>query len=125
MKKQSQLGMNPGTATGRLIKDLLFNLVKDTPCYHCGKPLTRDTFSIEHKVPWLDSDNPLKLFFDLDNISYSHHSCNSREGGKKGKYSSNEEKLAAKAAKNLEWRSSQSKEQRAARRREQYLRTGK
>lgn len=75
-KKAQQLGMNPGTARHRLIRDLLFSYVKDVPCFHCGKPLTRDTFSIEHKTPWLDSDDPLGLFFDLDNISYSHESCN-------------------------------------------------
>ena len=76
MKKQNQLGMNPSTATGRLVKDLLFSYVKDQPCHVCGKALTRETFSIDHKVPWLDSEDPLALFFDLDNIAFSHKSCN-------------------------------------------------
>lgn len=38
--------------------------------------MTRETFSIEHLVPWLDSNNPIELYFDLDNISFSHLSCN-------------------------------------------------
>jgi len=78
-KKRVQLGMNPSTASGRLIKDILFKFVIDAEynCYRCGEELTRETFSIEHKVPWLDSDNPVELFFDLDNISFSHHTCNS------------------------------------------------
>lgn len=78
-KKQSQLGMNPSTASHRLVKDILYSLVKQTgqnTCYQCGFPMTRETFSIEHKVPWIDSDNPVELYFNLDNISFSHLSCN-------------------------------------------------
>lgn len=38
--------------------------------------MSRETFSIEHKIPWLDSEDPTGLFFNLDNISFSHKSCN-------------------------------------------------
>ena len=78
MKKQSQLGMNPSTASGRLLKDLLFKFLQDANhvCHQCGKSMTREDFSIEHKEPWLDSKDPLKLFFDLNNIAFSHKSCN-------------------------------------------------
>lgn len=79
-KKKQQLGMSTGTASYRLVKDLLWNFILETgknKCYHCGKKMARDNFSIEHIKPWLDSDNPLGLFFDLKNISYSHKSCNS------------------------------------------------
>ena len=77
-RKLNQLGMNPATASGRLVKDLLFDFVTKARyvCYRCKNPLTRDTFSIEHIVPWLDSDDPLALFFNLDNVAYSHLSCN-------------------------------------------------
>lgn len=78
-KKANQLGMNPSTARHRLIKDVLFKLICETgnnKCFQCGEPMERDTFSIEHKTPWLDSDNPIELYFDLENISYSHLSCN-------------------------------------------------
>lgn len=78
-KKHNQLGMNPSTAQGRLVKDILWSLVvktKQNHCCKCGKEMTRATFSIEHVIPWLDSENPLQLFFDLDNIAFSHLSCN-------------------------------------------------
>ena len=77
-KKQIQLGMNPSTAQGRLLKDLLFDFaVKDGhTCFRCGGMLSRDTFSVEHIKPWLDSEDPRGLFFDIDNIAYSHLSCN-------------------------------------------------
>lgn len=79
MKKQFQLGMNPSTAQYRLIKDILWKLIIQTNqniCCKCNEEMTRETFSIEHIVPWLDSDDPVKLFFDLENISFSHLKCN-------------------------------------------------
>lgn len=77
-KKKVQLGMNPGTASYKLVKDLLFNFVNEAghKCFRCGGDLNRENFSIEHKVRWLDSVNPLGLFFDLSNIAFSHRSCN-------------------------------------------------
>lgn len=83
---KSQLGMNPSTASGRLVKDILYALVLETgqnTCYHCGDPMTRETFSVEHKEPWLDSEEPAKMFFDLNNISFSHHACNMRAARRK------------------------------------------
>lgn len=78
IKRSEQLGMSVGKAQYRLYRDILFNLIPDKTCYHCGKPICRDTFSIEHKAPWIDSDDPKGLFFDLDNIAFSHKSCNYR-----------------------------------------------
>ncbi len=78
-KRSIQLGMNPSTASHRLIKDILWDLIVKTnqdTCCKCGCKMTRETFSIEHLVPWLDSNNPIELYFDLDNISFSHLSCN-------------------------------------------------
>ena len=79
INKKQQLGMNPSTASGRLIKDILWDFIvklqKDS-CYRCNTKMSRDTFSIEHKENWLHSDNPLELYFSLDNISFSHKSCN-------------------------------------------------
>lgn len=79
LKKSEQLGMNPSTASGRLIKDLLWNFINlqgMNTCHHCGKEMTRETFSIEHVIPWLDSEDPVGLYFDLDNIKFSHLACN-------------------------------------------------
>lgn len=97
-KKAEQLGMNPSTATGRLTKDVLYHLVCKTgqnKCFHCGEEMSRDSFSIEHKTPWLDSEDPVKLFFDLENISFSHLSCNSKASRKPPKMSP-EERISRK-----------------------------
>ena len=72
--------MHPGTASGRLLKDLLFDFITKsglTKCYQCNGELTRETFSIDHKLPWLHSNNPIEMFFDINNIAYSHLKCNS------------------------------------------------
>lgn len=77
--KNEQLGMNYSTASNRLVKDLLFNFIVVSginKCHQCGEPMERSNFSIEHKTPWLHSKNPKELFFNLDNISYSHLRCN-------------------------------------------------
>lgn len=80
-KKSEQLGMSLGKAQHQLRKSLLFNLAYRCGmgnCYRCGKPIeTLRELSIEHKEAWLDSDDPVGLFFDIDNIAFSHLSCNS------------------------------------------------
>jgi len=79
VKKSEQLGMPFGTACGRLRKMVLFDLVqklKLDKCFQCGvKIVDIENFSIEHKVVWLNNDS--NLFWDLDNIAFSHRSCNS------------------------------------------------
>lgn len=78
-KKKLQLGMNPSTASHRLVKDVLWKLIQQTEqdsCCKCGEFMSREDFSIEHKTPWLDSEDPLGLYFDLENISFSHLRCN-------------------------------------------------
>lgn len=79
-KKKLQLGMNPSTATSRITKDLLFKFAIQLgyTCFRCGKDLNREDFSIDHKISWLDSEDPVGLFFDLNNIAFSHHGCNAR-----------------------------------------------
>lgn len=79
-KKKEQLGVSLGTAAARLRKNIMFNLAKkagDDFCFRCGKKIeTVEEFSIEHKLPWLDSETPVELFFDLNNIAFSHLGCN-------------------------------------------------
>jgi hypothetical protein len=79
-KKEYQLGCKLGTATHRLRKLVLFDLVVKLDlhvCYRCGKMIEGvEELSLDHKTPWLDSKNPKKLFFDLDNIGFSHVRCN-------------------------------------------------
>lgn len=81
IKKAEQLGMPTGTASAILRKKILFSFVQklglDT-CYRCNKKIEKEEeLSIEHIIPWLDSENPKDLFFDLSNISFSHLKCNS------------------------------------------------
>lgn len=80
-KGRKQLGMYPGTANARLKKRLLFDFAKKLNfdiCYRCGERI-EDEFdlTIDHKVPWRHSKNPVELFFDIDNIAFSHYGCNS------------------------------------------------
>lgn len=80
IKKSKQLGMPLGTASGRLRKSILFHLVTELNrniCYQCNnKIFSENELSIEHKIPYLDSSDPVKLFFDIENIAFSHLSCN-------------------------------------------------
>lgn len=79
-KKAEQLGMNHSTANARLRKDLIFYMMRklgEGNCYQCGEEiLSIDDMSIEHKEPWLDSEDPVGLFFNIENIAFSHLSCN-------------------------------------------------
>jgi len=123
MKRRQQLGMNPSTARGRLVKDILWKLIVQTKqdvCCKCNHPMDRNTFSIEHIKPWLDSENPLETFFDLENISFSHLSCNCKDSrGKTGtsKYPNKEAKLKTK-------RETAKENYTSEKRREKYLKTG-
>lgn len=96
-KKNNQLGMNFGTASNRLRKIIMFELIKrlnlDT-CYQCGCKIDNaNEFSVEHKIPWLDSENASGLFFDLDNIAFSHLKCNS--GAKRSNHDAEKIKIKA------------------------------
>jgi hypothetical protein len=86
VKKETQLGTHRAIAERRLQRNLLFSLVVSAghKCFRCGRELTRETFSLDHKIDWLDSPDPVGLFFDLDNIAFSHLSCN-KAAGRNGK----------------------------------------
>lgn len=77
--KNEFLGMPYGTANNRLKKKILFSLLIElnkNKCFQCGKKIENiDELSIEHKKPWLHND--VKLFWDINNISFSHLRCNS------------------------------------------------
>lgn len=93
---ERQLGMNPSTAHGALRKMVLFKLVKMLEldvCFHCQEKIVDiKDLSIEHKEPWLHTENPIETFFDLDNISFSHRGCNSAAGRRPNKkYESRED----------------------------------
>ncbi|MBK3444127.1 hypothetical protein [Pseudomonas lactis] len=121
MKKQERLGMCVSTAKSRLAKDTLFRLLIESghACFRCGGALTRESFSIEHKESWVNSDNPVEKFFDQSNIAFSHISCNSAAGGASPRMDRLTPGVAAsriKESKRRHWTS--------AKRREKYLRLG-
>lgn len=93
-RRETQLGLNLGTAANRLRKMVMFQLAQETnrdTCYRCQtKILTCDDISIEHKIPWLDSENPAAMFFDLKNIAFSHLHCNVSARRIHRKYEGNE-----------------------------------
>lgn len=127
-KKAEQLGMNPSTASNRLVKDILYSFIVGTGfdlCCKCGDFMSREDFSVEHIDPWLDSDNPVDMYFDLKNVSFSHLSCNVKDVRRPTqKYFTEEEKRAAKRESDRVYRSKLDPVTKKARRKEQYLRTG-
>ena len=126
-KKHLRLGMNPSVAAHRLRMDILFSLVQASGhnCYRCGGTLTRETFSIDHKIAWLNSDDPKKNFFDLANIAFSHRVCNYKAGEKvPRKYNTDEERRAAATAQQNRRRCENGRMYDPIERRQHYLRTG-
>ncbi len=91
-KKKLKLGMPQGTAANRLRKTLLFHLVCKlnlNNCHQCKEKIkTEEEFSIEHKEPYLNSENPVEKYFDMNNIAFSHHKCNigARSSSRKPKH---------------------------------------
>lgn len=81
IEKSKQLGMSIGTAKARLSRIILFELLKESGkniCFRCKNTIeTIEELTIEHITPWMHSENPIKLYFHLDNISFSHSKCNS------------------------------------------------
>lgn len=73
-----QLGMPHGTAANKLRKNILFSFLvrlQENTCFKCGKLiLSVGELSIEHKQPWEGRDS--NLFWDLNNIAFSHLKCN-------------------------------------------------
>lgn len=66
------------TASQRLKKNIMFSFVVKLGldnCYRCGKKIDNALdLSIEHKIEW--ARNSVELFWNLDNIAFSHRKCN-------------------------------------------------
>ena len=77
-RKSAFLGMPHGTANARLRKMILFDLLRrhgENICFNCAQKIeTVSELSIEHKRPW--EGVSVELFWSLDNIAFSHLSCN-------------------------------------------------
>ena len=118
-RKSKQLDQPYGTACNRLRKMLLFDCVQklglDT-CYQCGSKIEHIAdFSVEHKQAWQEQDDPKSFFFDLQNVAFSHLSCNvgaakkvntghMGEHGAIARYSSGCRCTVCRAANALEWK---------------------
>lgn len=78
-KKHQQLGMPHSTAMGRLKKMLMFDMAKKLGmdrCFRCGNKIeSAKEMSLDHSEDWIDVS--LELFWDVNKIVFSHHSCNS------------------------------------------------
>lgn len=95
-KRTKMLGMSSGCAQHRLRKSLMFSMAKKlniTKCFRCNKEIECEVdFSIDHKIGWESKENSVELFFDIENIAFSHLSCNIGAAEKKNKkYSSRAE----------------------------------
>jgi len=84
--------MNISTATNRLRKEILFSFFNKlglNECCRCGKPITDvNDFTMDHKIPWRNKEDAKSLFFDLNNIGFSHLKCNSGAISVKAKHPS-------------------------------------
>lgn len=78
--------------------------------------------SIEQKTPWLDSENPVSVFFDLNNIAFSHLKCNIADRRKTNKKYFTVEEL--KTANQTRWRNSKRKNYNSETRRIKYITKG-
>lgn len=77
-RKSDFLGMPHGTAANRLRKMVILHLAQQLGqdlCFRCGTKIENvEEFSIEHKEKWLGVS--VELFWNLDNIAFSHLKCN-------------------------------------------------
>ncbi|MAH47149.1 hypothetical protein CMI37_15080 [Candidatus Pacearchaeota archaeon] len=80
LRRNKFLGMSYSTAFHRLRKSIMLMLLRRLDanwCYRCGGEIkTERELSIDHKKSWFNVS--VELFWDLDNIAFSHLSCNSR-----------------------------------------------
>ena len=95
-KKTLLLGENFSTASHKLRKAILFDLIqqlgKDN-CYRCTLKIDNvSDLSIEHTENWQSADNPVDVFYDVKKIAFSHLSCNISAASKSWqKYETREE----------------------------------
>lgn len=75
-----QLGQPADKAQAILRRRVMLALIQKAGldcCARCGARLVDpDDIALDHVVPWRNSQNPKKLFWDLDNVRFSHKHCN-------------------------------------------------
>jgi len=102
--KSALLGENVSTAMHKLRKRVLFRLIAKLhmdECFRCGSQIeTVEELSIEHKEAWQSAVDPAAVFWDLDNIAFSHLSCNVGAAARWNKYETEEERKTARSLSN-------------------------
>lgn len=86
-KIKKDLGLTYSASIRKLTRAIMFSLIQKTgldTCYRCSGELLLEDFSIEHKKVWRNQPDAKNLFFDLNNISFSHQACNTRAAKKGG-----------------------------------------
>lgn len=80
VNKTKLLGHEPSKLRITIRNHLVYHLwlkLHPNECHQCSEPMdTIHNMSIEHKVPWLYSEDPVRLHFCQNNISMSHRKCN-------------------------------------------------
>ena|SRR5579872_4883064 len=78
IKEEKCLGMSAGKAAHILKKSLFLKLLQQTNndiCFRCKTKIqTAAELSIDHKIDW--RYDKVDLYWNLDNIAYSHRKCN-------------------------------------------------
>lgn len=92
-RKEDKLKMKFGTAQSRLKKAIMFYLAQQAgldTCFRCFEKIENlEDFSIDHKIDWQNSQSPVDLFFDINNIAFSHFDCNVNSRNKRFTVTSN------------------------------------
>jgi hypothetical protein len=77
-RRSEILGMPFGTACNRLRRMVMFDILRrheENICFRCGRVIDKfEDLTLEHKVAW-QGGGPT-LFWDLNNIAFSHRHCN-------------------------------------------------
>lgn len=74
------LGEPLGSASQKLTRQKLFDLIVGAGlnnCYRCSKPMSATDFVLDHKESWMHASDPVKSFWEKENHSWSHFTCNS------------------------------------------------
>lgn len=78
--KSDFLGMPLGTARNRLVNSVIRRLAVlagVATCHRCGEALESDEdISMDHVKDWFQKENGIALFFDPENVAFSHKKCN-------------------------------------------------
>ena len=84
---QPVLGMSLGRAKNILHRKIIWAMLvekKLTQCFRCGGEMTEADYSQDHAEDWLYASNGRELYFDLNNIRFSHRRrCNVSTSGKR------------------------------------------